>query len=87
MSNNDKSLEYYRSMTVDCTPTWRSIIDIHAQAYATGSLAAQAEIHRCAGLADGLIAVQKHVETLGNTPEMIALRGFIIDQIRKANGL
>ncbi len=40
------------SKSVDMTPTWRSLVDIYAQACATGSMDAQAELHRCADMAD-----------------------------------
>lgn len=62
----DKQTRVEQVETLDCAPTWRSIIDIHAQAYAMGGESAQKEIHRCARMADALneiISLAKDDET------------------------
>lgn len=73
--------------TVDCTPTWRSIVDIHAQAYGTGSMEAQKELHRMARLADALVTFQRHVEAnLGSDSiSCVIMRRDLRAMIAKAN--
>lgn len=64
MPKTNPTPAYNGDTVVDYTPSWRSLVDIYAQAYANGSTAAQSELHRMADSADKLNEI---VRLLNNT--------------------